>query len=451
MKTNSLLCFFAFWVLASCGKDKDETISPVTEWQSVTGGTQVDLANAVAQGKNGEYLVAGVTYNNYGSNSGDITNSRGGFSDALITKLDANGNKLWVKAFGGSNVDEAKAIAATPDGDFIVAGFSGSNDGDISNKLGFDDFWIMKIDTDGKIKWSKTYGSTNEDQAHAVVVTPDGGCVVAGFTEGNNGDVVGTNNNKQNVWILKLDAEGNKQWAKMYGGSDNERAFGVTSCPDGGYAITGQASSNDGDVTGHHGYSGLDMWVLKVDGEGNKQWDKCYGGSQTDYARSIKSTSDGGIVVAGSTSSVDGDITGIRRTPVAYNSTDACILKLDLTGKIQWVKAYGGSGSESAFSIVSSADGGYVFSGSVTSSDGDVSGYPAQETQSDYWLVKLDADGNLKWNNCYGSTGSDVSYSLIRTSDNGYILTGSIEHFGRDVNVQTYGQYDLWTFKIKSL
>jgi hypothetical protein len=187
MKTISLLCLFsAFVVLASCDRHKDEQEKVVMEWQSVTGSNQVDNAKAVAQGKNGEYLVAGVSYGGYGNNTGDITNSHGGFSDAVITKLDANGNKKWVKAFGGSDVDEAKAIAVTSDGDFIVAGFSGSNDGDVPGKLGFDDFWIMKIDTDGNIKWSKTYGSTSEDQANAVVVTADGGCIVTGFTEGNN-------------------------------------------------------------------------------------------------------------------------------------------------------------------------------------------------------------------------------------------------------------------------
>jgi hypothetical protein len=452
MKTKSLLYLFSASVLmASCGEKDKESPSGVIEWQSATGGSEGDLANAVVQGKNGEYLVVGVAYSYYGKNTGDITGSRGGFSDAIITKIDASGNKQWVKVFGGSSVDEARAVAATPDGDFIVAGFSGSNDGDIPKKLGYDDFWIMKIDTDGKIKWSKTYGSTSEDQAHAVVVTPDGGCVVTGFTEGNNVDVVGNNNNKQNVWILKLDADGNKQWAKMYGGSQDERALSIAACQDGGYAITGFAYSTDGDVTGHHGYSNTDIWVLKVDGNGNKQWDKCYGGEASDYAQSIKTTSDGGFVVAGSTVSIDGDFTDPLRTSSGTNYSDACVLKLDITGNKQWAKAYGGSSSESANAIVPSADGGYVFSGSTASSDGNVSGYPAGGKETDYWLVKLDGNGNLKWNNCYGSTGSDVSSSLIRTNDNGYILTGSIKQGDRDVNVQTYGQYDWWTLKIKSL
>lgn len=450
MKTISFWYLFsALVVLNSCGKDKDETTSPFMEWQSVTGGKQSDLPRSIAEGKNGEYIVVGVTYNNYGNNSGDITNIHGGFSDALVTKLDANGNKVWVKAFGGSEVDEAWSVAATPDGNFIVAGFSGSQDGDVPKKMGYDDFWIMKIDTDGKIIWSKTYGSTSEDQAHAVAVTPDGGCVVTGFTEGNNGDVEGNNNNQYNLWILKLDASGSKQWTKMYGGSNVDGASGITSCPDGGYAITGYSRSNDGDVTGHHGNSNMDIWVLKIDGQGNKQWDKSFGGTNDDYGQSIMCTANGGLVVSGTTNSADGEITGYHQ---GNNLSDACILKLDIAGNINWAKAYGGFRSEGAYSIVAGKDGGYVFNGSVTSADGDVSGYPAGGQGSDHWLVKLDEDGNIKWNNCYGSTGRDAAYSMISTRDNGYILTGVIQKGDRDVTVQTYGgDYDWWTFKIKSL
>jgi hypothetical protein len=455
MKTKSLLYLLSASVLmASCG-EKDKGIDPVViEWQSVTGGYHIDKAAGVAQGKNGEYLVVGSAFSH---NTGDITGSYGSPDsvirklDAVITKLDANGNKQWVKVFGGTDLDEAKAIAVTPDGDFIVAGYTKSNDGDLAKAVvGWSDFWIMKIDTDGKVKWSKSYGSTDIDQANAVVATTDGGCVVTGFTEGNNGDVSGNHSKYQDIWIVKLDAQGNKQWAKTYGGSQWEVANSITASPDGGYAIAGYALSNDGDVKGIHGSH--DIWVIKVDANGNKLWDKCYGGKESEVGRSIKSTPDGGFVVAGSTNSVDGDISGVHHiSGFGSASSDACVLKLDIAGNIQWAKAYGGNSGEIGNSVTTSSDGGYVFTGSVGSSDGDVSGRPASEMSLDYWLVKLDGDGNLKWNNCYGSTGGDESAFVISTSDNGYVMTGYIHRNDQDVNVPTYGQFDWWTLKIKSL
>lgn len=445
MKTNTILGLLSAIVLtASCKKDKDPEPGLI-EWQSVTGGYHQDKASAVAQGKDGGYMVVGAGFS---MNTGDITGSRG-VIDAIISKLDANGNKQWVKVYGGSDGDEFNAVAATPDGDYIVAGYSRSKDGDVAVP-NLDDFWILKIDNDGKIKWSKTYGSTDIDQAKSIVVTADGGCVVTGFTEGNNGDVTGNHSKMPDVWILRLDANGNKKWAKTYGGSSVDQAFSVTACADGGFAITGYTASNDGDVTGYHGTAYLDTWVLKVDGEGNKLWNKCFGGTDSDYAHSIVSTPDGGLAIAGSTASVNGDITGLHHVNVGSPFYDAFVIKLDAAGNKQWAKAYGGVGSEGAYSLVTAPGGGYVFAGSAGSTDGDVYGNTGNSS-SEYWLAKLDADGKLVWNNCYGSTGGDECASLIRTSDNGYALTGYIHRNDQHVKVETYGQFDWWTFKVTPL
>ncbi|HEX6431325.1 MAG TPA: BACON domain-containing protein, partial [Niastella sp.] len=260
-------------------------------WQKVIGGFYTEKARSAAKTSDGGYLIAGYSY---GNNTGDITGSHG-VEDAVIVKVDANGNKQWVKSYGGSNADEANAIAATSDGNFVVVGYTRSSDGDLSSPRNLDDLWIMKIDGNGTILWSKTYGSSRNDKANAVIVTSDGGLVVAGSTNGYDGDVPGNHSGNFEFWILKLDASGNKLWSKTYGGASTEEAYSITACTDGGFAITGRTASIDGDVTGNHKEYSDDVWVVKVDANGNKLWAKCFGGLDQEWGNSIKSTPDGGL------------------------------------------------------------------------------------------------------------------------------------------------------------
>jgi hypothetical protein len=273
-------------------------------WQKLLGGYGGDVAHSVAATRDGGYVIACET----GSFSGDVTGNLGG-TDGWVVKLDKDGNILWQKALGGSDFDTFYSIAESPDGGYIAAGDTRSDDGDVSGYHGVNDGWVVKLDKDGNKLWQKTMGGSNADGIKSIIVTPDGGYLTAGITKSNDGDISG-NHGEGDAWIARLDKDGNTLWQKALGGSDWETAYAVASTAEGSYVIAASTRSNDGDVSGFHGGDGDDAWVVKLDKDGNKLWQKVVGGSATDVASSIVTIVNGGYVIAGDTRSNDGDMSG---------------------------------------------------------------------------------------------------------------------------------------------
>ena len=165
------------------------------------------------------------------------------------------------------------------------------------------------------IQWERSFGGSNDDRFSAVQQTYDHGYIIAGNTNSNDGDVHGnhdTSGNTYDVWIIKLDTTGSIQWNKVLGGTKDDIVSSIQQTNDHGYIIAGNTSSNDGDVSGSHDTSGntCDVWVVKLDTAGNIQWQKCLGGSMDDAAYSVQQTNDRGYIIAGATSSNDGDVSG---------------------------------------------------------------------------------------------------------------------------------------------
>ncbi len=340
-------------------------------WLKTYGGTNEDFAYSISQTSDGGYIVAGYTYS-YGS----------GYSDFLILKLDSSGNVVWSKTYGGTNYDGAFSISQTSDGGYIVAGETWSYGS------GGSDFLILKLDSSGNRQWSRTYGGSNSDIAQSISQTSDGGYIVAGSTWSYGSGYY-------DFLILKLDSLGNRQWSRTYGGSNHDIAQSISQTSDGGYIVTGYTSSYGS------GYS--DFLILKLDSSGNHQWSRTYGGSNSDFARSISQTSDGGYIVAGDTRSY------------GSGGFDFLILKLDSSGNRQWSRTYGGSNDDVPYSISQTSDGGYIVAGDTRSygSGG-----------SDFLILKLDSSGNVVWSKTYGETNYDGAYSISQTSDGGYIVAG---------------------------
>ena len=367
------------------------------QWQKSLGGSNTEVAWSVQQTADGGYVVAGYS----DSNDGDVTGWHGFAYDDWIVKLDASGNIQWQKILGGTNGDNAFSLQQTADGGYIVAGGSSSNDGDVSGNHpdafhdNSNDAWVVKLDASGNIQWQKSLGGSGNDNAQSICQTVDGGYIVAGYSTSDDGDVSGNHNNINDAvgdaWVVKLEASGNIVWQKCLGGSANDFAKSIRQTADGGYIVAGGTTSNDGDVSNYHGaYANVgDAWVVKLDASGNIQWQKCLGGTYDEVANSIQQTADGGFIVAGFSNSNDGDVSGRHGY---YN--DAWVVKLTITGEMEWQKCLGGTYDEGASSIQQTADGGYIVAGSSDSNnDGDVSGnhgYPFGT--SDYWIVKLDAD-----------------------------------------------------------
>jgi hypothetical protein len=190
----------------------------------------------------------------------------------------------------------------------VVAGYSLSNNGDVTENHGnYDDYWVVKLNGSGEIQWQKCLGGSSDDRAQSIRQTADGGYVVAGYSLSNDGDVTGHYGGRD-YWVVKLSGGGEIQWQKSLGGSGYDEAYSIQQTTDGGYVVAGVSNSNDGDVTGHYG--GRDYWVVKLSVSGEIQWQKSLGGSRDDYAYSIQQTMDGGYILAGGSRSTNGDVTG---------------------------------------------------------------------------------------------------------------------------------------------
>jgi hypothetical protein len=397
-------------------------------WNRLFGGSGEDNGLSVCPTSDGGYVVAAVT----GSFDGDATGSHG-YSDGLVLKLDANGAVQWVKAVGGTDNDGLNSVKQTADGGYICAGYTSSNDGDVSGNHGGSDPWLVKLGTNGAIQWQKCFGGTADDGFSSAQQTSDGGYVAAGWTESKNGDVSG-NHGSRDAWVVKTDASGNIQWRKCLGGSDYETAHEIQQTSDGGYVFAGYTVSNDGDVSGHHGVE--DGWVVKLSTNGVVQWQRVMGGSSPDEIYSIQQTEDGGYIAAGYTYSCDGDIT---RTNCNGFDGDGWVVKLDASGNTQWQRFFGGNDDDQFRSVCQTSDGGYIATGLTELTD----------IYYDVYVCKLDATGGMQWQRCFGGSDTDYGQAVRQVSDGGYILVGQTASLDGDVDpAQAHGSFDIWVIKL---
>ena len=392
------------------------------------------MATSIARSHDGGYVIAGFT-RDYATH---------GVIDAWVAKLDEEGTKLWQKTIGGSMYEGAYFITTTLDGSYIMAGFSDSNDGDVSGNHGIGDAWVVKLDKEGNIIWQKSLGGSGPDAAHCVAATRDSGYIIACETGSFDGDVSGNHDIQfsseiGDAWVVKLDKDGNILWQKALGGSDYDVSYSIAESFDGGYLAAGSTRSADGDVSGYHGIE--DGWVVKLDKDGNKLWQKTLGGANADGIKSIIVTPDGGYMTAGVTKSNDGDVSG------NHGEGDAWMVKLDKDGNILWQKALGGSEWETAYSTASTPDGGYVIAANTRSNDGDVSGFHGGE-YFDAWVVKLDKEGNKLWQKALGGSAEDDAMSVITTVNGGYVIAGSTNSNDGDIS-ESHGGMNAWVFTLK--
>ncbi len=294
----------------------------------------------------------------------------------------------FARTYGGTSYDLAYSVQQISDGGYIVAG------GTRSFGAGNRDFILIKTNSLGNVQWAKTYGGGSDDYAYSVQQTSDGGYIVAGWTASfGAGD--------KDILLVKTDANGNVQWAKTYGGTNEDWAYSVQQTSDGGYIVAGWAAS--------FGAGSFDFLLIKTNSSGNVQWARTYGGTNSDYAYSVQQTSDGGYIVAGYTSSF------------GAGSFDLLLIKTNSSGNVQWARTYGGTNSDHAYSVQQTSDGGYIVAG-WTASFG-AGGWDA-------FLIKTNSSGNVQWARTYGGTGIDDARSVQQTSDGGYIVAGYTRSFG---------------------
>ena len=359
--------------------------------------------------------------------------------DIWILKTDARGNIEWQRSLGGTDQDDGISILQTADGGYIVAGSATIHYCDVPNKNhGNFDFWVLKLNSKGDIIWDKMYGGSNHDMAYAFAASTDGGYFVAGQSFSNDGDV-GGNHGGSDCWVIKIDGTGKLIWQKSFGGSKDDMAKSIQSTPDGGCIVAAFEESSDGDVTGNHGIG--DYWLVKLDKSGKIQWQKTYGGTALDLPSSVSLTNDGGYILSGFSGSYDGDVTG----RIAGGS-DVWIVKVDNVGNIQWQKCYGGTLNEEGGFIQQAPGGGYVVASFTFSADHDVT---CNASGGDAWIFKIDNSGNLQWQKSIGGSEHDAINYIQPLSDGSFIAAGMT--YSTDIGrIYPWYRDDYWLVKLSA-
>lgn len=415
------------------------TTPPKIEWQRSLGGSASEVVGSIQQTTEGGYIVVGGT----GSRDGDVNKPPGTF-DYWAVKLSSSGMTEWKGLYGGKSYDMASSIRGTGNGSYIISGYSSSKDVHVKDNFGGDDFWIVKLIEDTVISWESSFGGTNRDRANSIIPTFDGGYIAAGYSSSKDG-MVTDNHGGYDYWVVKLSDDGMKEWAKSYGGSDEDLANSIQQTSDGGYIIAGESNSNDGNVTAREGEMGSsDYWVIKLSKDGSLEWQKMLGGSSQDKASCIQQTADDGYIVVGNSGSINGDVNGHHGDK---GILDIWVVKLTKSGSIEWDRSLGGTSYDWATSIYETSDGGYVIAGFTNSTDGNISfnhgGY-------DFWLVKLSKTGILEWERSIGGSRDDKASSIQQTTDGGFIVAGNSASNDGDVSGHHGGgdDFDYWVVKL---
>ncbi len=374
-------------------------------------GKEDILYDLVPASDGGLILVGcGVTYN-----PGGISGS--GWHPWLV-RVDAAGNRLWDKSYGGSQTDVVIRSLPTADGGSLMAGFSNSTDGDRTPPYyGGLDYWVLRLDASGQRVWDASYGGNNTERGFWIEPTTDGGFLLAGESFSlPSGSKAAPYYGNGDMWIVRLDANGNQMWDQSFGGSNADDVKVARQAGDGGFLLAGSSMSLPGTgnktspyfgPSGGALYQGSDMWVVRLDAYGNKLWDRSYGGTGRERVWDCQTTADGGFVLAGFSSS------GPAPTPAAGNKTSRCyggndywLVWIDADGNVLRDRSYGGMGDDRCLSLLPMPDGGWILCGQSTSWPGGTKTSPLFGGY-DYWLVRIDAEGNQMWDQSFGGSNTE--------------------------------------------
>lgn len=228
-----------------------------------------------------------------------------------VTLMDSTGNPIWEKNYGRATVMSGaeSACSSIKDGDYyMVAGVTTSSDGDAVGQHGAGDGFVLRLDSEGNKIWSKCYGGTGDDYVQWITKSGDG-YILGGTTPSPDGGDIQGQHGMFDYWVYKIDTAGNILWSKVLGGSNTERMYGMSGTCDGGVIVSGTAQSNDGDVTLTQGI--IDFFIVRISADGDIEWNKCYGSSTTEAYCVVTTTRDSGYAISGIVSGSDGDIGGV--------------------------------------------------------------------------------------------------------------------------------------------
>ncbi|MGB3342088.1 MAG: hypothetical protein WBB37_11470 [bacterium] len=364
--------------------------APDTLWTKTYGGLDYDYGESVQQTFDGGYIVAGFTFS-FGA----------GYDDVYLIKTDSLGDTLWTKTYGGSLYDAGLSILQTNDSGYIIIGGADMTGGGGSGKV-----YICRTNSSGDTLWTRKYTLFGNDRGNALAECYIGSMAyVIGALAWN--DIT----HSFDMWLLKINNDGDTIWTKTYGGSGVEDCYSVKQTSDGGYILVGLTTS--------YGAGGIDAYVIKTDSFGNALWSRTYGSTQDDWAQDVEECDNGGYIIVGGTNSFGNDY-------------QVYIVRTDANGDTLWTKTIGGDDVDTGQSIVTGQDGCAIIVGTAQL-------YGAGNR--DVYILKIDSLGSVKWSRAYGGSQYEGACSINPTSDNGYIVCGDIRSWGA-------GEIDIWLLRI---
>jgi len=387
---KNLILSFILCILSLSIYAQESELYIETKWEKFYGGNYEDKAKSIINTSDGGFVVAGWTK----------SSGKGG-KDLIVYKLDNSGNKIWEKTYGNTEDDYANCIIQSNKKGYILAGVKKEKN------TNYNYLWVLNIDDKGELEWEKTYGGSEVDVAESITNCDEDGYIITGTIE-SKGD------HDKNIWVLKIDNKGQKEWALEYG----ERYYDdvakcIIKCKDDCYLVAGYTKGK--------GAGEEDIYIMKIDKRGTKIWDKTYGGDKADIANMIIPTNDGRYLIVGSTKSK------------GAGDEDMYILKINDEGSLEWEKTFGGDKQDVANAAICTPEGGFVITG-YTKSKGN--------GKENMYIIKLDSRSNLLWEREAGSKGWDAAESLVYTSDGSYVVAGWTESkYG--------GESDIWIIKLK--
>lgn len=419
-------------------------------WDKTFGGSANDILYEVVSTTDGGFLVGG--HSSSGTSLDKSQPSRGS-EDYWVVKIDADGSRKWDKTFGGGSSDFLDAVAVADNGSFLLGGHSFSNQESDKSELtrGLGDYWVVKVTADGSKEWDRRFGGSSLDFLHSVVyVKSDGGFLLGGQSNSVvSGDKTEASKGNTDYWVVKMDANGNKKWDKTFGGSELEELTSMVATTDGGFVLAGYSASPQGGDKSEPSKGSTDFWVVKIDAFGAKVWDRTFGGNGDDKLNAITTTAGGGLVLVGSSGS---DQSG-DKSQASRGSTDFWVIKLKPNGDKEWDRAFGGTGRDEAVSVVANSDGSLIVGGHSSSAVSGEKSEPSKGNQElDYWVVKIDATGTKRWDKTFGGAGREEQTSMVASPSDGSLVVGgfSSSDLSGDKSEASKGQADYWLMKFKA-
>ena len=426
--------------------------APVKLWDRSFGGDEDDVMTTMILTSDGNFLLCGGSLSGVSSDKSEplrFNNPYDLSTDYWIVKMTPGGSKIWDKTLGGYDGEALFSSFQTQDGGYLLIGFSLSDisgDKTIASK-GNDDLWIVKVNATGIKQWEKVIGGNAEDGVYTAISTADGGYLLGGYSKsGISGDKSQANRGDNDFWLVKIDAAGNKVWDKTMGGVYIDFIRKIIETPDGGFLLCGNSESQKSGDKISPNYGSYDYWVVKTDGSGNLQWEKSYGGADKEDLYAAVKLPAGGYMLAGtSTSGISGN-----KTAASKGKSDFWLVRIDESGNILGDSTIGGNDDDILRVAQVDNDGGLIFAGSSWSGiTGDKSQARVGTYWGDYWIIKTDASGKRIWDKTFGGDDDDIATSVLRTTDNGYLLGGyTFSSKSGDKTEYSKGSRDYWIVKL---